>query len=489
MNLASILLRHATARPNHPAIIEGEVTLGHAAAAGRIARYAAHLARHGVGTGDRVGLALRDSCDHLLLHYAVAWLGATIVPVDYRWTVPEKTSVTRAFACRCTVLEPGDPAAAQMAGVTFEPAWRDGAAIEAAPVDDENLPVMLSLSSGTTGRPSGSLVSHRELYERWIGQWVGIGFNGMDRYLLATPLYFGAGRSFGMSFLAAGGSVIFGPQPATAAGIIDAARAHRITAMFLVPTQIRRLIDEWHGDGLALPSVRLLVTTGSAVAPHERRQIIERLTPGFVDYYGTSEAGGISVLAAHEQLGFSDTVGRPAFRVEIEIVDEAGATVPQGEVGRLRYRGPGVSRLHVDADGGTFTSPDGWHFPGDLARIRPSGHIQLAGRAKDLIIRGGVNIYPAEIEAVLSIHPAVAEACVFGRTDRSLGETIAAAVVLRPGASLDAAGALAHLGERLARYKLPERIAFVDELPRNTSGKVVRATLVKLLDDADQIKS
>jgi acyl-CoA synthetase (AMP-forming)/AMP-acid ligase II len=98
MNLASILLRHATARPNHPAIIEGEVTLGHAAAAGRIARYAAHLARHGVGTGDRVGLALRDSCDHLLLHYAVAWLGATIVPVDYRWTVPEKTSVTRAFA-------------------------------------------------------------------------------------------------------------------------------------------------------------------------------------------------------------------------------------------------------------------------------------------------------------------------------------------------------------------------------------------------------
>ena len=302
MNLASILLRHATARPNHPAIVEGEATLGHAAAAGLIARYAAQLARHGVGTGDRVGLALRDSCDHLLLHYAVAWLGATIVPVDYRWTVPEKTSVTRAFACRCTVLEPGDPATAQIAGVTFEPAWRDGAAIEAAPVDDENLPVVLSLSSGTTGRPSGSLVSHRELYERWIGQWVGIGFNGMDRYLLATPLYFGAGRSFGMSFLAAGGTVIFGPQPATAAGIIEAARVQRITAMFLVPTQIRRLIDEWHGDGLALPSVRLLVTTGSAVAPHERRQIIERLTPGFVDYYGTSEAGGISVLAAHEQL-------------------------------------------------------------------------------------------------------------------------------------------------------------------------------------------
>ena len=448
-----------------------------------IARYAAQLARCGVVAGNRVGLALRDTADHLLLHYAVAWLGATIVPIDHRWTVPEKTSVALAFACRCTVFEPDDPATAQLAGVTFDPAWRDGSAIQTAPVDDENLPVLLSLSSGTTGRPSGSLVSHRELYERWIGQWVGIGFNGMDRYLLATPLYFGAGRSFGMSFLAAGGTVIFCPPPITAAGVIDTAHAHRITAMFLVPTQIRGLLDEWHGDGMALPSVRLLVTTGSAVAPHERRQIIEHLTPGFVDYYGTSEAGGISVLAAHEQLRFADTVGRPAFRVEIEIVDDAGMKLPESEVGQLRYRGPGVSRTHVDADGGTFTSHDGWHYPGDLARYLPSGHIQLAGRAKDLIIRGGVNIYPAEIEAALRTHRAVAEACVFGRTDRRLGETVVAAIVLRPGSTLDTADALSYLSERLARYKLPERITFVQELPRNTSGKVVRSALIRLLDE------
>jgi len=487
MNLVSILINHATARPDHPALIEGETTLSHAAAAGLIARYAAELARCGVVAGDRVGLALRDTADHLLLHYAVAWLGATIVPIDHRWTVPEKTSVALAFACRCTVIEPGDSAAAQLNGMTFDAAWRAASPIETTPVDNENLPVMLSLSSGTTGRPSGSLVSHRELYERWIGQWVGIGFNGMDRYLLATPLYFGAGRSFGMSFLAAGGSVIFCPPPITPAEIIQAARTHQITAMFLVPTQIRGLLDTWHGNGPALPSVRLLVTTGSAVAPHERRQVIERLTPGFVDYYGTSEAGGISVLAAHEQLRFADTVGRPAFRVEIEIVDEAGMKVPAGEVGRLRYRGPGVSRTHVDADGGTFTSPDGWHFPGDLARYLPSGHIQLAGRAKDLIIRGGVNIYPAEIEAALRTHPAVAEACVFGTADRRLGETVVAAIALRPGQTLDAESALVYLSERLARYKLPERITFVQELPRNTSGKVVRASLIKLLDDPDKV--
>jgi len=484
MNLASIPLAHATARPDHPAIVEGDETLGHAAAADRIARYAGWLARERVKAGDRVGLALRDTADHLLLHYAVAWLGAAIVPIDHRWTAPEKQSVAQAFACRCVVLEPGDAAAAQLPAVTFDAVWRHAPPIESAPVDDETLPVMLSLSSGTTGRPSGSLVSHRELYERWIGQWVGIGFNGADRYLAATPLYFGAGRSFGMSFLAAGGSVIFAPPRPAPEALIDFARAQRVTAMFLVPTQIRGLLDAWHGDGLALPGVRTLVTTGSAVAPHERRQIIERLTPGFVDYYGTSEAGGISILAAHEQLQFPETVGRPAFRVEIEIVDEDGHKLPESEVGRLRYRGPGVSRLHVDADGGAFTSADGWHYPGDLARCLPSGHVQLAGRAKDLIIRGGVNIYPAEIEAALRTHPAVAEACVFGVEDRRLGERIAAAIVRRTGSSLDADGTLTFLGERLARYKLPERIAFVAELPRNTSGKVIRAALAKLLDNA-----
>lgn len=464
------------------------MTLGHAETAGLIARFAEELARRGVTAGDRVGLALRDTADHLLLHYAVAWLGATIIPIDHRWTVSEKTSVTRAFACRTVVMEPGDPAAADVNGIVFDPSWRTGPAREISPVDDEDLSVMLSLSSGTTGRPSGSLVSHREFYERWISQWVGIGFNGMDRYLAATPLYFGAGRSFGMSFLAAGGTVVFCPPPAKSADILTAANAHRITAMFLVPTQIRGLLDEWQGVGLRLAGVRVLVTTGSTVAPHERRQIIERLTPGFVDYYGTSEAGGISVLAAHEQLSFSETVGRPAFRVEIEIVDEGGAKVADGEVGRLRYRGPGVSRLHVDANGGNFTTADGWHFPGDLARYLPSGHIQLAGRAKDLIIRGGVNIYPAEIEAALCSHPAVAEASVFGAADRRLGEIVAAAVALRPGAKSDTRELTAYLGERLARYKLPEQTVFIDKLPRNTSGKVIRAELAKLLTDGDSIK-
>src|SRR5689334_6377902 len=140
MNLASILLSHAKGRPDYPAIVTDAQTLDHGAAARRMAAYAGVLAGHGVAAGDRVGLALPDTPDHLLLHYAVAWLGATIIPIDCRWKPPEKAAVARAFGCRCVVVEPGDPAAAGLPALPFDPAWAGSAPHSAPPVDDETRP-------------------------------------------------------------------------------------------------------------------------------------------------------------------------------------------------------------------------------------------------------------------------------------------------------------------------------------------------------------
>lgn len=482
MNLASLLLAHAHGRPSHPAIeLDGEV-MSHREAAEIVGRFAARLTEAGIGQGERVGLCLKDTADHLLLHYAVAWLGATIVPIDYRWTTGEKAAVSAAFACKVVVTEVDEEAGAVLPALAFDPAWRSTAVAAPALAEDRDLAIVLSLSSGTTGRPTGALVSHGQLYERFISQWVGMGFNSSDRYLLATPLYFGGGRSFAMSALAAGGTVVMTNAPLKAEAIIATVREQRVSSLFLVPTQIRRMLDAWTGPGLALPNVRCLVTSGAAMPPADRRQVIVGLTPKLTDYYATSEGGGIAVLLPEEQEAFADTVGRPAFRVEIEVVDAEGKPLPRGEIGLLRYRGPGVSTRLVDQSGQvTETQAGGWFAPGDLAQLTPFGHVRLVGRVKDVIIRGGVNIYPAEIEAVLGSHPQISEASVFGVPDKDLGEVVAVAVVSTAGSSLNADAVLHYAKQRLALYKVPQRLVFIEALPRNPSGKVMKAALPALL--------
>jgi acyl-CoA synthetase (AMP-forming)/AMP-acid ligase II len=483
MNLASLLLSHANGRPSHPAIEQGSTTTTYLEAVRIVRRFAGVLARQGIRPGDRVGLCLPDNADHLLLHYAVAWLGATIVPIDYRWKSAEKSAVATAFHCKCVVVATDEEADFSGTALIFDLAWRTGDDEDPLIADSGDTPVVLSLSSGTTGRPTGAFVSHSQLYERFISQWVGMGFNSTDRYLLATPLYFGGGRSFAMSTLAAGGTVVLSEGSLRPEDIIALVREARVTSLFLVPTQIGRILEAWQGPGLAMPHVRCLVTSGSAMPAGDRQRVIEHLTPRLTDYYATSEGGGIAVLLPDEQTRYTETVGRPAFRVEIQVVDNDGKPLPQGEVGRLRYRGPGVSTRLIDGDGNVVPADaEGWFSPGDLAQLTESGHVRLVGRIKDVIIRGGVNIYPAEIEAVLGTHPDVLEASVFGMPDKDLGEIVAAAVVVRPGAAVTDEDIRLYVKERLATYKAPQRVVFIDALPRNPSGKVVRAALKSLLE-------
>jgi acyl-CoA synthetase (AMP-forming)/AMP-acid ligase II len=475
-NLASILDVNAKCRPHHPAVIAGDVTLDYAAIAERTRRLAARLTRYGIKPGNRVGLCLSDSVDHILMHFAVARLGACIVPIDHRWTTAEIDKVTHAFACDLVVYEPGAPLSPSERSVVLTPDWYAEPYSTLPPtVSDEALPVVLSLSSGTTGRPTGALVTHRQLYERFVSQWVTMRFNASDRYIVATPLYFGGGRSFAMSFLVAGATLILCPPPQEPSILTNVAARHRATVTFLVPTQIRRLLANWTGTGPAFPTLRLLVTSGAATHAEERRDVMERLTPGFMDYYASSEGGGIAVLPPEEQLAYADTVGRPTFRVEVETVDGEGRAVPAGTVGLLRYRGPGVSTTLVGADGVVTTgATEGWHYPGDLAILTTTGHLALKGRAKDVIIRGGVNIYAIEIEAALLAYPDVAECAVVGLPHPVLGEIVAAAVIAKPGAALDIERIKSHLAGQLAPYKRPEQIVAVASLPKSTVGKIVK---------------
>lgn len=481
-NIASMLDHQARRKPDHPAIVEGDTVLTHAVLARRVRLWAAHLTALGLRKGDVIGVALRDSADHIVANLAIARMGGIILPVDHRWSVSEKANVIGGFGAGHVLAEPGDPLAG---AVVLDDAFRAAAEAENPDRDfpeDETLPMALSLSSGTTGTPKGPALTHRQMRARWVTQFVSLGFTEHDRYLSATPLYFGGGRSFTMSAAWAGGTVIMFPPPYGPRDLIEAARESRATTTLLVPTILRRLLAEGQGDGLLFPGLRLLLCTGAILHEDERTEVMRRLCPSFINYYGSTEGGGVSILSPEHGPEAAGSVGQAVFNTRVQIVDDAHRAVKTGEIGRIRYRGPGVaSGFFNDPEADREAYRDGWFYPGDLGRLDAKGYLFLAGRSKEVIIRGGANIYPAEIEAVLLSHPGVSDAAVIGWPSPEMGEEIAAFVT----GDAPVADLMAYCRERLASYKCPKRIFPLESLPKSDLGKVQKLDLKALLPADD----
>ncbi|MCZ8148198.1 MAG: fatty acid--CoA ligase family protein, partial [Roseomonas sp.] len=397
------------------------------------------------------------------------------------WSQGEKASLAAHFRPDRVLLEPDDEAAG--AGWTVLPAgWVQESA---SPWHDASVtgdsPLVLSLSSGTTGLPKGPRATHRQFENRFMVYWLNLGLNAQDVYVSVTPLYFGGGRAFTMAMLFAGATVsILSPRSRMRA-LADHVRHVGGTVLFMVPTMIRRLLDE-SIPGLALPTLRVLISSGSALHPEERMAIRARLTPNLFEFYSSTEGGGVSVLTPADCDLHPDSVGRPAFRVEVEIVGEDHEPLPPGSVGRLRYRSPASARGYWNADGGDAFR-DGWFYPGDLARLDADGFLYLHGRAKDMIIRGGVNIYPQDIERIIAELPGVRDVAVTGVPSREMGEEVAAFVVA--DGSVTAEAVAAGCRDRLAPYKVPSIVRFLPELPRNAGGKVLKNALLARLEQPD----
>lgn len=475
LNLGECLESHARNRPLHPAVIAGDRVLTHADFARMVRQVETLLAGQGLRQGDLVGVALEDTPPHLAALYALARRGMVAVPMDCRWKAVEKANLARHFGCAVTLVSPGDELVGDAVPtlVLDEATLAEIPPIAAAPVLADPLPLLLSLSSGTTGRPKGPMVTHEQFFRRFLTHYIHLGFGAEDRFLSATPLYFGGGRTFCMSILYAGGTVILKPPPCQPQELLDEAARAAATSLFLVPTLLARLLALGHAEP-PLASLRLLISSGAPLPGAERVRIRERLCPNLAEYYASTEGGGVSLLLPHEQAAHGGTVGRPIHGVEVEIVDEDHAPLPPGQVGRLRYRGPGVATgYYRDPEASAEAFRDGWFYPGDLAERDEAGFIALRGRKKDMIIRGGVNIYPLEIETCLMAHPDVTEAAVVGAPSEEFGEIVVAHVAGRA----DAAALRAWCAARLAPYKVPARVVIHAELPRNSSGKVLKAQL------------
>lgn len=483
-SITAPLYHNASRIGNHTAIVADGRSITHAEFVGQMTRMARHLERVGVAKGAVIGTCLDDTAEYLVILMALADLGAIILPMDVRWTQAERVSVARGFGADLVLVSEGG---AEIDGVRTLTAGTDWfAEAMTAPetrriaVSDRRQPLILSLSSGTTGKPKGPVISHGNILNRLQIYTASLGFNERDRFLLSTPLYFGGGRYMAMCMLMMGGTVVLARQPVAPADLLRIVDDERITSVFLVPTLLRRLLSvcEDH-EGPAFPRVRRLISSGSILHARERDLIRRKLSPAFFNFYASTEGGGVSVLAPDDSDAVSGSIGRPVFGTEVELVGPDHRPVPRGEVGAIRYRGGTVADgFYRDPDASAEAFRDGWYYPGDLGRYDADGYLYLVGRTKDMIIRGGVNIYPFEIEQLLLSHPDIAEAAVVAWPSPELGEDVAAFVVPKdPAQGVDPDRLGAFCRASLAPYKVPKGFFALPEMPKNAMGKILKPAL------------
>ncbi len=483
-NIVACIRQHAATAPGRPAIIEAGRAITYAALRDLIARSAGHLEALGVRRGDRVGLALQDHADHLVLMLAAASLGAASVSLNWRSKVEEMQQIAEAFGIMLLLKDRDTRGPAGTRAATLDEGWAE--AVAAAPPLEpvgsaDALPLRILLSSGTTGTPKGAELTHAgalgwcEIVRRALR------LERPQHHLSALPLAFTGSFVFNLPQLVLGHTIELHPPLFTPDEFARAVNERGITSTIVVPTVLRRLLALAQGDAPLFPNLEYLISLGAPLTADERRAAAARLAPGFYDNYGASGAGPITFLAPQDIDAAADSVGKPAPLRDVEIVDAEGRALPRGEIGLMRCRGPGVAqRFCNDAPGGGSESfRDGWYYPGELARLDDDGFLFIAGRASDVILRAGINIYPAEIERVLQRHPAVLEAAVVGAPSAEYGEDVVAFVHLR------AAAAERDLAETCRRYltpyKVPRDIIVVDALPKNAAGKVVKPELLRML--------
>ena len=470
----------------------------------RVASVAAALADRGVGAGDRVAILAANCPEWIITFWATVSLGAVAVACNGWWTRDEivhalahtTPALLVADAKRLARLDGADPG---MPVVVIEEDFVDleGFAPDAALPDipiDEDQPALLQFTSGTTGRSKAAVLSHRSVVAfvqvvTFLGAAqvasVGLPSTGPSRPRLAVfPMFHISGlQSASITPMATGAGNVWPMGRFDPATVIQLTAEEGIYAWNGTATHVFRLLQDPMIETLDVSLVQNVAIGGSATTPELVRATEERfphLVDTFTSGYGLTESGGMVSHAGNAMLqANADSVGMAMPTVGVRIVDEDGVEVPDGENGSICVRSPLVMLGYwedVEATDQAFL-PGRWLRTGDYGRLQ-GGELFLASRLRDLILRGGENVYPIEVEARLEQHPAVAECAVYGVDHETLGQEVKAVVVLVDGASLDLVGARAFCGEKLADYKLPEYLeVWAGPLPRNAGGKVVKAVL------------
>jgi len=498
LNLGAFLAKRAELEPDKLALVYGDTRLTFGELNEGACRTAHSFMNMGVEEGDRVAILAQNCIEYFYTFFGAAKIGAIVVPVNWRLAPPEIQFILENSGARtivfgpeyselvaglrghasvenCIYAGPGDApefarsmAALQEKARSHEPAWSgDG--------DDT---VVIMYTSGTTGKPKGTMLTHANFF------WASVTFRTVvqqegevERTLVVLPLFHIAGM-FSMPTFVHWGQPVYLMKGFDPKVIFETIQREKITGFGAVPAilSFMRLVPNWHEYDLS--SLRVILVFAAPVPVpliHEYAQhdvVVRQL-------YGLTECTGpATVIGPEEAVKRAGSCGKPFFHTEVRVVNDNGEEVPPGEMGEVIIRGGHVMKGYwQNPDATAETLRDGWLHTGDVAYRDEDGFIYIADRKKDMIISGGENIYPAEIESVIFGHPKVADVGVIGMPDEKWGESVVAIVVPKQGEEVDEKEIIEYCKGRIAKFKLPKKVIFTDSLPRNPAGKILKRVL------------
>lgn len=492
---------HAKARPESPLLIQDGKTLTYREGFERSRRIAAWLRERGISKGDRVAILGENSVDHLLLLLGISHVGAVFVPLNYRLAAAELADIIEDADAKLLLVS--DPAMAALK-VDIQPWLGKGVVLtetlgevecsgdfgcEARAGRGAGDDTLIQLyTSGTTGKPKGVQINHQNVEALAVSTWMiqrkkpGVG--SMD--LLVAPLFHIGGLGSMLIPIMAGGAVLlhrqFDPEK-----IVADIEQHGVNKLFMVPAMIQALLT-------TVPNIRERdfsslhqVSYGaSPINPSLLSEAMEVFQCEFLQLYGMTETTGavVALLPEDHERALADTpellqsCGRGMAGVDIKICDSNGNTVPAGETGEIVIRSKtntcGYWRRPEETE---KSINSGWVHTGDAGIMDEQGYIYIRDRIKDMVVTGGENVYPVEVEKVITGHPAILEAAVIGVPDEKFGEALLAVCALTPGCRLSADELIEYCRDKIAGYKIPRQLKLMDELPRNPSGKILKTVL------------
>jgi long-chain acyl-CoA synthetase len=496
VNLASNVVRSAQTYADRAALRIGDDTLSYRELDQASARVAGLLQDRGVKPGDRVGIMLSNTPEFAIVYFGVLRAGAVVVPmnpllksreVGYylgdsgarlmfvgQAFAPEAQSGAKQAGADAIVVDPGG------FGETLAGTRPSGEVIERG---DEDTAVIL-YTSGTTGQPKGAELTHANLTRNAeITVHDLIGLTTDDVIFGGLPLFHAFGQTCTLNTAVAVGACLTLLPRFDAGQALRILAEHRVTVFAGVPTMFSALLHRPDRDAYDVSRLRLCFSGGAAMPVEVMRNFEAAFGCIVLEGYGLSETSPVASFNHPDRERKPGTIGTPIEGVQMRVVDEAGNEVPQGETGEIAIRGHNVMKgywQHPEATAAAIT--DGWFHTGDIGRVDEDGYFSIVDRKKDLIIRGGYNVYPREIEEVMHEHPAVAEVAVIGLPHPDLGEEVGAAFALKLGPIPTPGELRDHVKRQVAAYKYPRKVWIVDALPKNATGKILKREIVPPAD-------